>query len=332
MKRALGRMKRRWWWLCAGCQLLSLQLGVHARADTTPAPTYTASYEQLIDDAVTAYEAGRFAEARATFRRAHEQSPTARTLRTIGMCSYNLGDYTDAVWSLESSLLEKRKPLTEDQQRHVTDLISKANQRIGRFRLQLTPASIVLDVDGRPAVVLGGSELLVELGAHRVEAHAPRYQTAYSRLNVEGGDRTTLGFELAREHRSFAVTSSARDLQQGGASRPVTSGSAMRTAGFVSLGLGAASLVGFGVVGALALSEKSRLDGRCSDARCSTRYQDNIDRYDGLRTASTVTLIAGGALAALGVTLILLQPSTPREHAAFVALIGPGSIGMRGEL
>jgi tetratricopeptide (TPR) repeat protein len=59
---------------------------------------------QRINSALSAFENGRWAEARSDFRRAHELDPTARTLRTIGMCSFNLGDYIDAVQSLEAAL------------------------------------------------------------------------------------------------------------------------------------------------------------------------------------------------------------------------------------
>src|SRR3954451_3776514 len=56
----------------------------------------SSEYDGFIAQALQAYDAGRFAEARSSFRRAHEIAPTARTLRTIGMCSFNLGDYVDA--------------------------------------------------------------------------------------------------------------------------------------------------------------------------------------------------------------------------------------------
>ena len=54
----------------------------------------------LIGDAVAEYDAGHFQEARALFRQAHEKSPTARTLRGIGMCSFELRDYVEAARAL----------------------------------------------------------------------------------------------------------------------------------------------------------------------------------------------------------------------------------------
>ena len=141
-----------------------------ARADATPAPTTAsptppAAYEHLIDEAVQAYDAGRFAEARTSFRRAHELQPTARTLRTIGMCSFNLGDYADAVWNLERARTETRKPLTDEQQKHASELIAKANQHIGRFRLHLDPQDATLWVDGQAPLLLDQTEFTIGVRA-----------------------------------------------------------------------------------------------------------------------------------------------------------------------
>jgi hypothetical protein len=313
-----------------------------ARADATPVPT-TASpasqtaYDSFIDEGVKAYDEGRFAEARTTFRRAHELQPTARTLRTIGMCSFNLGDYADAVWNLERARTEPRKPLTDEQQKHASELITKANQHIGRFRLHLDPHDSALLVDGQAPLLLDQTELLLEAGRHDIEASAPGYQAAHTTLNVEGGDRTTLVMSLARDTSSMAVARTGADtpapLTAPTMQSDVTSKSSLQsTLGYVTLGVGIAGLVGFGVTSALALSDKSTLDEHCPNATCSARYEGTVSRYNALRTASTATLIGGGALAVLGGLLLLTRPSERPDRAQLTPVIGPGSVGLRGRL
>jgi hypothetical protein len=298
-----------------------------ARADATPVPT-TASpasqtaYDSFIDEGVKAYDEGRFAEARTTFRRAHELQPTARTLRTIGMCSFNLGDYADAVWNLERARTEPRKPLTDEQQKHASELITKANQHIGRFRLHLDPHDSALLVDGQAPLLLDQTELLLEAGRHDIEASAPGYQAAHTTLNVEGGDRTTLVMSLARDTSSMAVARTGADtpapLTAPTMQSDVTSKSSLQsTLGYVTLGVGIAGLVGFGVTSALT---------------CSARYEGTVSRYNALRTASTATLIGGGALAVLGGLLLLTRPSERPDRAQLTPVIGPGSVGLRGRL
>ena len=93
----------------------------------------------LIGDAVAEYDAGHYQEARALFRQAHEKQPTARTLRGIGMCSFELRDYVEASRNLSASLRETRRPLTSEQKRHADALLARANTFIGRFTVKVQP-------------------------------------------------------------------------------------------------------------------------------------------------------------------------------------------------
>lgn len=344
-------MRRRrslvWCFVSSGCLVVGMTIsgGVTARAQSSPPPTSVpaTAYDRFIEEGLQAYEAGRVAEARTSFRRAHELDPTARTLRTIGMCSFNLGDYVDAVWNLERARGETRKPLTDEQHKQALDLIAKASQHIGRFRVNLDPPEAGLLVDGRTAVLLDQTELLSEAGTHEIEARAPGYLTAHSTLNVDGGDRTTLVLTLARDPSQSVVAQSGANLpapephsREGQAPAGVTSSgrSLQTTLGYVSLGTGIASLIGFGVTSALAVSERTTLHDHCPNETCSAAYRSTVDRYNAMRSASTITLIAGGVFTVLGGALLL---TTPSEHerpsqARLEPMLGLGAIGLRGSL
>jgi hypothetical protein len=344
-------MRRRrslvWCFVCSGCFIVGMTNsgGATARAQSSPQPTAASAsaYDRFIDDGLQAYDAGRVAEARTAFRRAHELNPTARTLRTIGMCSFNLGDYADAVWNLERARAETRTPLTDEQQKHVLDLIAKSNQHIGRFRVHLDPPEASLLVDGRAPLLLDQTELLSEAGSHDIEARAPGYQTAHATLNVDGGDRTTLVLKLTLDASGSAVARAGETLpaplpsnQEGRAPADTTGDgrSLQSTLGYVSLVTGVASLVGFGVVSGLAIADKGTLDDHCPNGTCGKAYQGSVDRYDALRTASTITLIAGGVFTVVGGALLLTR-SSEHEHTSQVKLepmLGPGSVGLRGRL
>lgn len=341
-------MRRRrslvWCFVCSSCLVVGMTVGdeVTARAQSSPAPTTLAAsaYDRYIEDGLQAYDAGRVAEARSAFRRAHELSPTARTLRTIGMCSFNLGDYMDAVWNLERARIETRKPLTEEQQKHVLGLIAKANQHIGRFRLHLDPAEASVMVDGRPALLLDQTELLSEAGIREIEARAPGYQTAHNTLSVDGGDRTTIVLSLVPESsqstvaRDGAILPASPAASQEEPAPADAKRSLQPTLGYVSLVTGIASLVGFGVTSGLAIADRSTLHDHCPSGTCGPADRDLVERYDGLRTASTVTLIAGSVFTLLGGALLLRRPSEHERtsNANLAPMFGPGSVGLRGRL
>lgn len=101
------------------------------------------------------------------------------------------------------------------------------------------------------------------------------------------------------------------------------------TAGGLGLGLGA-------VTGALALGRRSELDGLCPERRCGLGSVEDLQQAtsahaaaDTLATISTVSLVAGGVAAALGVTLAIVRPGGESAGVSEVGL-GPGWIGARG--
>ena len=91
------------------------------------------------------------------------------------------------------------------------------------------------------------------------------------------------------------------------------------------------SLASYGVAAAKA----SDLEDRCPDHVCRQSQvgdiREDIDGYDALRTASMVTGIAGGALIAGGMVMLLVVPAfSGEERDAFVAPIFGPTVGMHG--
>jgi len=154
----------------------------------------------LIGDAVAEYDAGHFQEARALFRQAHEKSPTARTLRGIGMCSFELRDYVEAARALGAALRETRRPLTAEQKRHAEALLSRANTFVGRFTVKFKPESASLFVDGHPAELEPDGLLLLSFGRHTLSLRCASCAPAEKDQDIEvsGGERKTVEVELAQ--------------------------------------------------------------------------------------------------------------------------------------
>ena len=75
-----------------------------AAAPATRESAESRQYTSLLEEAVSEYDARRYEEARALFRKAHDISPNARTLRGIGMASFELREYVEALRALEGAL------------------------------------------------------------------------------------------------------------------------------------------------------------------------------------------------------------------------------------
>jgi tetratricopeptide (TPR) repeat protein len=347
--------------LTISVSLLGLMLGPHALKAQTGAPPDASNgapnarqespsspeYDAHVERALAAYDEGRFAEARTAFRQAHELAPTAKTLRTIGMCSFNLGDYLDALVNLEAALVDPNKPLTPAQRSQVSELIAQSQTHVGRFKLRVSPEDATLWVDEAPATRLASGELLLEPGRHELRAQAPGHRAGRSTLQVDGGDRTTLEIRLERqqdEATSQKPALTVTDLETGQtlptAPAPYAptqtaseSGGAQRALAYAALGIAGAGLATFGVSAGLAAAKEDSLDQNCPDRQCEPAYHDEVDEFDRLKTISTVSLIGAAAFATLGVVLLVTDDAgAPAERASLTPLIGIGSIGLRGSL
>ena len=153
----------------------------------------------LIGDAVAEYDAGRFEEARALFRLAHEKQPTARTLRGIGMASFEMRDYIEATRALAASLRDQRRPLTPEQRKHAQALLARAETFVGQFSLKLSPTNLSVFVDGRPAALEADGSVLLALGRHEISVRCAACSPNEKQVPVEvaGGEKKHLELVLA---------------------------------------------------------------------------------------------------------------------------------------
>jgi hypothetical protein len=168
---------------------------------------------------------------------------------------------------------------------------------------------VTVSLDGKP--VPPGRENLVDPGAHSILAVAGGV-TRSSPIELKEGERRTVALDLAPS-----------------AGAP---GSAMRAAGFVGLGLGAAGIVVGAVTGGLALAKKGDLEKQCpTHVGCPVSQTGDIAGYDALRAVSSAGFYGGAALAAVGAALLIAAPSPKAVGSARVTpFVGLGSAGVQG--
>jgi hypothetical protein len=211
--------------------------------------------------------------------------------------------------------------------------------RIPVLRVTVEGASLAectVTIDGQSvSSSLVAEGRLVNPGSHVVEAHRGSDVARTEVTAVESG-RTVAALK-------FAPPSAGAPPAAGGAPPPtapppvapagdtgVSQGSsAQKTWGWVALGVGGAGLAVGGVAGIVSLTKKGQLDrnDHCvGGTRCATSETDLVDSYNTSNTVASVGFIAGGALAGLGIVLLLTAPT----EAGTQAFIGPTSAGVRG--
>lgn len=307
-----------------------------ATADPAPAaqdPTESSQYHAMLEEAVSEYDAHRYEEARALFRRAHEISPNARTLRGIGMASFELREYVEALRSLEASLTDKRRALTPTQRQQVEALIERTRAFVGRFFLKLSPKDTLVRVDGAPAVIETDGSLLLSFGRHALTAEAPQSIAESREVNVIGGERQELSFQLRPEAPpAVAVKTAAGE----GGVPPAAAGDGSSASSGAPYWFAGAGVLAGGAIGSYFWSrhESDQLQ-QCDQATamggvCHNRGSISTNH----NVALGVAIGAGVAALAAGVigTVVWSTNGKPESGTALACLPTPGAVNCELQL
>lgn len=330
--------------LLAWCAAVGAQAPSGEAADELgPDPAVRDEYRRVVAEGVAEFGAGHWAEARSAFQRGHALWPSARTLRSLGMTSFELRAYARAASELQAALEDARRPLSPDQRAHVVALLAQTNAFVGRYRVRLSPASAELLVDGTPQAHVDPLVLRLETGRHELVARAAGHEVVRRTLDVQGREDEELVLALQpvavalgssapgpSQSRSLLVTRSSAPSpmpRDGGAAE---AGGRLWTwvAGGAALALGAAST-------ALWLHSRSEydvIDAECARVQCEPGELDESP-FTTPELAHHVTL--GLALAAGAGAIVLFvvegEPGGPETASATVTL-GAAGLGVRGAL
>ncbi|MDB4977759.1 MAG: hypothetical protein JWN48_6100 [Myxococcaceae bacterium] len=193
---------------CVGPSTVCAQ-SEHGAGERADSETQTPEYRELIEQALSEFKHKNWPESRVLFRRAHEISPNARTQRGIGMVSYEMRDYVNAVLSLSAALADSRQPLTDTQRKECEALLSRSRTFVGAYTLKLEPPQADVSLDGAALARDAEGHVLVPFGEHTLRAVAPGYQDSNSKLSVQGGETGELRIVLYRPQAVSAAPASS---------------------------------------------------------------------------------------------------------------------------
>jgi hypothetical protein len=292
-------------------------------------------YDATVKRAVAEFEQGNWDESSALFRRAHTLSPSARTWRGLGITSFELRRYVDAIAELEAALADPRKPLTPKLRSEAEDVLRRAREFVSVYRVRVAPNDAEVVVDGR-AVKLGDGQLLLDPGAHTVVVRAPGYREREAQLRAAAGVKEEMTIELSVAGPPESETPappSAVVAEPAPASAPVapvdTHAPQRRRVWTWVLGAGAVAGGVAALSVGLATKSKSRALRHCeaNDGDC----QSLSDRGNALNIGTNVSIGMAGALAVGAVVAFFLEgrPSAARADQARVRVV-PSGLGVLG--
>jgi len=156
--------------------LLLTSVPVHAQGLT--------DYDSLIQEGLSEFELGHWVEAYNLFKQAHQRSPNARTLRGMGMASYELQKYPRALEQLQAALDNPDKALQGELRQGVDVLIARTLRLVGTLELFVTPPEAIVLVNREQT---DKRRLVVPVGELTVRAELPGHPPQERVLSVDGG-------------------------------------------------------------------------------------------------------------------------------------------------
>jgi len=294
-----------------------------------------AAYEARIDEAIAESAAGHWTEARALFREAHRIYPNARSLRGIGMTSYELRDYPAAYRTLALSLEEPRRPLTPEQREQVTALLARVRQLVARYTVTTFPEGSVFFVDGVRRELEFDGYLMLASGTHEVAARAPGREPSRGRWTVRGGEDGELPIAppaMPAPPPAPAVLPVPTPAEVAAASGATPASPARsdprRTASVAAVAGGGALAVTGAAMLAVGLRDIDEVEGAAPGTPWDTLSAANA-RAPRMTGAGIALLAVGAATVATG-TVLLLTAGHERGGPQVRAAVGPG--GLRTEV
>ncbi|MEO5729611.1 MAG: hypothetical protein ABI134_12240, partial [Byssovorax sp.] len=294
--------------------------------------------EVLFDRGVQEMEAGRYDEACPPIEQSYKLDPRLGTLFTLAECEAKRGRIATAVTRYEAYLKEHGK-LPRDKKSKQGDRGQTARRQIDLLRPQLPQLTLVLppaapddtrvSCDGAPVERSAlGRPVPLDPGAHVITTSAPQRASSEVRLKLARGQQLRLELTLGA---AIAAQAAPVVAEAGAGEAPSTSDavskddsrstSGRRVGAYVAGGVGLAGLILGGVLGGLAIAEKSTVDASCkptSDPATLGCRGDGFAASQRLQTLGLWSTVGFGVGAAASVTAIVLfatEPAKPKQEA-----------------
>ena len=265
---------------------LLLAVSSVARADSTPA----SGAAELLDAQGTALmQAHRYAEACPKLAESARIGPGTGVLLRLALC-YEQSGKTASAWSAYREAAGRARntgdrSLSDLAERHEAELsarLPKLVVRLSSSSSAVEDGGLALTLDDAPfASSAIGAEVPIDPGAHTVRLVAPGRPPISRSFDVPAGRGTTdVQLDLPAASREPAPSNHP----------------GLRTAAYVSGGVGLAGLAVGSALGLVALSNWNQAHSECAHGTsgCS---QDALDRQSSIHdeaTASTVAFVVGG--------------------------------------
>jgi hypothetical protein len=312
--------------LLAAAALALVASGARAQGGKNP------KADALFKEGRAAIKAGDYATACPKFAESERLEPAPGTMFELADCEEHFGKLVSS-WE-HYNVAASGFRLDDPRRKIASDRGAALEPRLAHLTLRLAstaPAGTTVrenDTVVDPASM--GQPALADPGALRIVVSAAGRTDRTYTITLKQGEAQTLDLDVGPVPAPVAAPQSTAPATHAttNQSPPATSNGG-RTLGFVLGGVGVASLAVGAVTGLMALSDASTVKDHCdANLACDQQGVDAASSGQTLATVSTITVIAGAALTAAGLYLVLTSKAKPESpRAAMVPFATPNGGG-----
>lgn len=303
----------------------------------------------LVNEGANDFDNGQFESALTKFMEALKTARVPTVAAWAAQSNEKLGHLVAAVDLYERALLMQPNDLWVDQVQQQSQQQSRSALELLKARIPAITVQVMgVQSNGEPEIEIDdvtvplfalSSDYPLDPGTHRIAVKQGQL-TATQVITLAERERTlvTLSLRDSAPARTTAVPLSGMPPLKSRVNTSVATNTSLvpndphvsnwqRTVGWGDVGIGAAGIALGITTGLIASVKRSRLhdDGCVGDTCHGSRFNDRIDTYNDLRTASTLGFVIGGVAGVTGLTLLLTSPKraeTPRASFS----VAPGQL------
>jgi len=285
-----------------GAALLLVAPDVGAQEATT-----TGTATVLFDEAIALMDRGKLAEACPKLARSNELSPNGGTLFALAECYERSGRVASAWVTYKEAAIRAAAAKRADAEKRANESAERLAPNVSKLVVHVPAAAAVdgltIELDGRAvARAEWGVATPIDPGPHKLRLSAPGRLTATRDVVFDrvAAQKTIAISELERAPVAAAAAPAAEGAPRGGTQRVL---------GLAIAGVGLAGVAVGTVFGLQASSKNDDAAAHCNGSLCDAEGIRLDKQGRDAATISTISFIAGGALAAGGLVLFLTAPS-----------------------
>lgn len=309
---------------------LAAAIGCAFTLGSTPIAANEDAAKQAYVDGVRLFEQGDYTGAADAFRKAYALKPTWKVLYNVGQSEAAAKRNGLALEAFEAYLTKGGDDVPDARREEVLTEVERLRRMIGSVKIDAPKGATVHidEVERGKAPILG--RLPVSAGVmHTAWAELDGEQTAKRDFKVMGADSIHVKLEFEAAGPVIGATDTPAEPLADDVAADDGGASPLAISGWVMVGVGGAMLVTGAITGAMALKLDKQLTDDCTEGHCpaTTAYRNDIDKLATVSTLTDVMLFAGGAIAATGAVLLIVDAAGDRKSeqptTALAPIVGP---------